>query len=211
MNSIFKKLLKRIFPKRVISIFFRLKPNIYSANIYLLKRDKPFERLRQIDSKFMIRQLSISDSDKLKEFYKNYKHIFPRLKTTAWVALGAIDTTNGKLAYVSWVIKENIDFINDFNINLNSNQFMVRHGYCSHEYRHQGLHTRMEYERLNYCFRNGAKEIFVHIASHNEKGIAFLKNCGYEFYQKNTVINIPLWGIHRRLSSFLRSPFKRVM
>ncbi len=36
---------------------------------------------------------------------------------------------------------------------MKKNQFMVRHGFCALEYRHQGLHTRMEQERINYCIQ----------------------------------------------------------
>jgi len=207
----FLETLKKILPPKVVKVVFSLKPDIHAVNIYILKDNTPIVNLHPIDEKYAIRQLTIDDSEKLKGFYRNYKHILPRLKKKAWVGLAVVDTTNDAIAYVSWVIRENIQFINDFNITMSDNQFMVIHGFCDPKYRHQGLHTRMEQERLNYCFRNGAEEIWVHIASKNERGIATLINAGYKFHSKSRIIRIPIFGIHRRLKSALKNPFKKMI
>ncbi|MFC2152758.1 hypothetical protein ACFLSE_09530, partial [Bacteroidota bacterium] len=202
--------LKKIIPIKFIDFIYNIKPEIHAINIYLLKDNTPIVNLHPIDKKFIIRELNINDTEKLKTFYVNYKHVLPRLKDSAWIGLAAVDTTNEEIAYISWVIKENIEFIKDFKIKMNNDQFMVRHGVCKLIYRHQGIHTRMEQERLNYCFRNGAKQIYVHIASKNKVGIATLINAGYEFYQRNLILRIPYFGVHRELFSALKAPFNNL-
>jgi len=204
-----KNLIKKILPGELIIKLSGLIPVVYSVNIYLLKYRAHIKDLVEIDKKFIIRELTIKDTESLKRFYPNAKSIIPRLYNPAWVGLAVLDSTNGSIAYVSWVIKDNIRFINDFKIDLADNQFMVIHGYCAPEYRHQKLHTRMEQERLNYCFNNGAREIYVHIASKNSVGIATLISSGYEFLKKDRVIYINSLGIYRRLCNFLINPFRR--
>lgn len=94
---------------------------------------------------------------------------------------------------------------------MNKHQFMVRHGYCSPKYRHQGLHTRMDQERINYCILHGATEIFVHIATKNVVGISTLINNGFKFYQKNLIFRIPKWGIYREFFFAIKTPFKKMI
>lgn len=195
----------------ISSFVFSIKPEIYSIDIYLLKNNRYINDLYPIDKKFYIQKLTVDDSDRLKAFYKNYRHILPRLKDNAWVGLAVIDSNNSKIAYISWIIIKNIPFINDFGIFLSENQFMVRHGYCDPEYRHQGLHTRMEQERLNYCYNHGANQVYVHVASKNKAGIRSLKENRFEFYKKSYVIHISRFGVYRRLLSFIKNPFKKIL
>lgn len=203
--------LKAGVTKEIVSYFYSIKPEIYSIDIYLLKDNRLIRDLHPIDKKFYIKELKVNDTERLKAFYKNSKHLLPRLHDDAWVGLAVVDSTNDKIAYVSWIINKNIQFINDFGIFLSENQFMVRHGFCAPEYRHQGLHTRMEQERLNYCYKNGADQVYVHIASKNKAGIRSLTENRFEFYKKSYVIHIGRFGIYRRLSSFIKNPFKKVL
>jgi len=197
--------------KEIVYYFYSIIPEIYSIDIYLLKDNRLIKDLHPIDKKFYVKGLTINDSERLKSFYKNSKHILPRLHDDAWVGLAVVDSTNNKIAYVSWVINKNIQFINDFGISLSENQFMVRHGFCAPEYRHQGLHTRMEQERLNYCYKNGADQVYVHKASKNKSGKRSLMENRFEFYKKSYVIRIGRFGIYRRLLSFIRNPFEKIL
>ena len=197
--------------KEIVYYFYSIIPEIYSIDIYLLKDNRLIKDLHPIDKKFYVKGLTINDSERLKSFYKNSKHILPRLHDDAWVGLAVVDSTNNKIAYVSWVINKNIQFINDFGISLSENQFMVRHGFCAPEYRHQGLHTRMEQERFNYCYKNGADQVYVHIASKNKSGKRSLMENRFEFYKKSYVIRIGRFGIYRRLLSFIRNPFEKIL
>lgn len=211
MNRTIKDLLKKIVPPKLVTLLYSIKPDIHSVDIFLLRRNELISDLQPIHEKFIVRQLTINDTEKLKAFYSKSKHILPRLKTTAWIGLAVFDTTKDKIAYVSWIIKENIPFINELGINMSEKQFMVRHGVCALEYRHQGLHTRMEQERINWCIKNGANEIFVHIGSKNIKGIGPLKKSGFEFLFKKKIISIPILGVYREINSAIKSPFKKVM
>lgn len=206
-----KTFFKKIISEKLVKAYYSIKPEIHSANIYILKNAPLIENLSPIDKKFTIRQITKNDTENLKKFYANYKHVLPRLETTAWVGLAAIDSTNGNIAYISWVVKENIQFLIDLNIIMSKNQFMVRHGFCNPKYRHQGLHTRMEEERINWCIRNGATDLWVHIATKNKRGIQTLLDAGYVYLFKKKIIRIPLFGVHRELFSFLKSPFKKVL
>ena len=183
MSNSFKSFLKKIIPNSFILFISKLIPKIQITNTYLLKRDKPIENISPIDSKFYIRPINLDDEDKLRKFYashSNYNKIIePRLKGNSWVGIAVIDSTNKKIAYVSWIIIKNINFLSEFKIILNDTQFFMRHGYCLSEYRHMGLHTRMEQERINYCIKNGAKEIFIQIANNNLKGIESVENNGF--------------------------------
>ena len=87
----------------------------------------------------------------------------------------------------------------------------MRHGYCHPQHRHQGLHTRMEQERINYCINNGANEIYIQIGSKNIKGHESVTNNGFQFIKKNYTIRIPALSVYRDFFSFLKSPFKRVI
>ena len=210
-----KSIIKKIVPEKILSSIYSIKPSIQATNTYLLKKDKPIENLYPIDKKYIIRILNIDDKEELRRFYSQSrsfdKLILPRLKTTAWIGLAVIDTTKNTFAYVSWIIMESTEFIKDFKINLNKNQYFLRHGYCSPQYRHQRLHTRMEQERINYCIHNGANEIFIQIGNRNEKGKASVKNNGFMFLQKNYILRIPALGIYRELFSALKSPYRRVI
>ncbi len=198
--------------RRFIGIYI---PRISKNNTYILKKEYPIVELNNINEKFYIRKLELKDKEAIWVAYGKKENfdiqILPRLKNDAWVGLAVFNQDNNEIAYISWIIIKNTPFIKEFGINLKSNQFFLRHGFCVPKYRHQGLHTRMEQERINYCVKHGANEIFIQIGSKNKKGIESVTNNSYSFYQQNYIILITGLGIYRELLSFLKNPFKRII
>jgi len=177
-------------------IFRRIKSLIIIENIYLLKQDKEITDLQVINKKYQIRTITENDIQELKRI-SNYRketcfedEMLPRLKNKNWVGLATIDTTNREIAYLAWVVKKNVDFINEMKIKLKSNQIFIKDGYCVPKYRHQFIHQRMMQERINFCIRNGANEIFVGILNANKKGIQNVTEFGFELFQKNFLFKI---------------------
>ena len=210
MNKIFKiKILLSI-----INTISKYIPKLQKTNTYILKRSTPITELFPIDKKFIIRRLTLDDEFRLIKFYgspKKYEKVIkPRLEGNSWIGLVVEDSTNANLAYISWVISKNIEYISDFNICMTEKQFFMRHGYCSPEYRHLGLHTRMEQERINFCIKNGANEIFIQIACSNFKGIDSVVSNGFKFMQMNYILRIPAINLYRELYATLKNPFKTI-
>ena len=204
-----------------------LLPNKYNNHQNKLKIsfDKSFEY--SIKSKAFI----LNSDNKLKKAYSfRYGNYFeriamPRLKDSRWVCLVVENKINRDFAYVSWVVKGNVDFINDLGIKLKHNQFFLRDAYCVPQYRRQGLNTRMDQERINYCVAHGANEILFQIGDKahadqniirkakeynedwNEKGekleLAHLKT--------NYILIIPRFNIHNDIFSFINSIIKKII
>ena len=214
MNTI-KKIIRTALPLKFRVLIYELTPKFQPTNTYMLNRTNKITDLSAIDKKFFNREIPKKDVALVAKAYgqKGFvmNTILPRLKDSSWVGLAVIDETTQNIAYISWIIRKNIPFINEFSIFLNRNQFFLRHGYCVPVYRHQGLHTRMEQERINYCIHNGATEIFIQIGSNNMKGQKSVLDNGFKFYQKNTIIRIPRFGVYQELNSFLKNPFMRVV
>jgi len=212
-----KPLLRKIFPKRSRIFLWRLIPRIQRTNTYLLRNPQFFETISSIDPKFEIRQIGLNDLEKLKKTYSDRgpemfrNKIPPRLNSPDWVGLAVVDSSNGEIAYISWIVTKSIEYFKEFNIDLEAGQFFLKDGYCSTYYRHQGLHTRMEQERINYCIRNGANEILIQILNANEKGKASVLNNGYEFLQQNLILSFPVLKIYREINSVLKNPFKKIV
>ncbi|MFP4024591.1 MAG: hypothetical protein ACLFVR_08690 [Thiohalospira sp.] len=184
-------------------------------NTYILNNPKLIANLRPIDHIYGIKRITWDDEQMLKDFYsdpKRYARKIPkRMNSPEWVGLSVIDTTNGNIAYIAWVITKSIKYFEEFGVKLKNGQFLLKDGFCHPEYRHQGLHTRMEQERINYCIKNGAHEIFVQIHDSNKGGINSVLNNGYKLYQQNYVIQWPVFHVYRSLKGFLRNPFKKVV
>ena len=212
-----KNLLRKVVPANVRSLVLRSIPRIKYINTYVLRRNGIIENLTEIDKKFVIRKINLEDADKLKKAYsfRSEKYFLrnglPRLNNQSWQGLAVIDSDTNDIAYVSWVILKNVDFIDDLKIKLGKNQFFVRDGYCVPTYRHQGLHTRMEQERINFCVRNGANSIFVLIENKNEKGkISVIEN-GFKLFQQNIYLVIPAFGVYHEFFTALKYPFKSLV
>ena len=187
--------MKRFF-HIIRGILRRIKRVIIVENIYLLKQGKEITDLQVIDGKYQIRVINEKDIDELKK-YSNYRkktyfedEMLPRLKNKNWIGLAVLDKSNREIAYIAWVVKRNVDFINEMKIKLKSNQIFIKDGYCVPKYRHQFIHQRMMQERINFCIRNGANEIFVGILNANKKGIQNVTDFGFKLFQKNFLFKI---------------------
>ena len=142
---------------------------------------------------------------------KAERKIKSRLANSAWVPLAVVDTTNGQIAYVAWVIAKSIPYFEEFGIQLKDGQFLLKDGYCSPDYRHQGLHTRMEHERINFCIQNGAKVIFIQIHDSNKKGVKSVLENGYVLYKQSNVILWSIFSTYRSLTGLMKNPFKKII
>jgi len=191
-------------------IFRRIKSLIIIENIYLLKQYKEITDLQVINKKYQIRIVTKNDIEELKRI-SNYRketyfedEMLPRLENKNWVGLATIDTTNREIAYIAWVVKKNADFIDEMKIKLKSNQFFLKDGYCVPKYRHQFIHQRMMQERINFCIRNGANEIFVGILNANKKGIQNVTDFCFKLVQRNYLLNL------KRKKLFFTSKVKKL-
>ena len=215
MRHQIKSIVRKILPEKVRSVLYGAIPHIRRVNTYILKRDILIKDLHQIDSRYLIKQIGMDDREKLQKAYsyRSAKYFvrrgLPRLKNPAWVGLAAIDTTNSDIAYIAWIVKENMQFNLDYGIIMKQNQFFLKDDFCIPHYRHQGIHTRMNQERINYCINNGANEMFVQIWHRNKKGISFVLNNGFTLYQKNLLLFMEKYGIYRELFSALKAPFQK--
>lgn len=192
-------------------------PKVYLVNTYLNKTPNPIVILTPIGPNFEIRPLEMSDVDELRvaNSYRgnnSFDHkILPRLKSKEWLGLAVFDTSNGSIAYTSWIIKQTIPYFEEFGVKLKANQFLLKDGFCVPHYRHQGLHTRMEQERINFSLKNGASELFIQIHDSNKKGIASVEGNGFKLFKKNYVLSWPIFYMFRNLKAALINPFKRVI
>lgn len=212
-----KSIIRKYIPYTLRHFIWSIIPKIEVLNTYILKQEEPIRELSAINSKFEMKTVSEKDWDALKVAHdirgpKAFKHKIPqRLKNPEWIGLAIFDKTNGNIAYIAWVITKSIKYFEEFGIKMKPTQFLLKDGYCIPEYRHQGLHTRMEQERINYCIRNGANEIFIQIHNKNMKGKDSVINNGYTLYQQNKILIIPGLNVYRELHSAIRNPFKRII
>ena len=214
---LFKNILRTIIPKDVRFFISGSWPKIHKINTYILKNPVYIESLSQIAEKYSIREISWDDGEKLQKAYDfrspdSYRRkVISRLNAREWTGLAVFDKATNDIAYIAWIINGSIRYFEEFGIFLKQGQYLLKDGYCVPEYRHQGLHTRMEQERINYCLRNGAREIFIQIHDSNKKGIVSVTENGYELYRQDYVIQWPVFNIYRALRGFLKSPFRKVV
>lgn len=216
LNTI--KIIGRAFlPKKLRVFLWNITPRFARVNTYLLKKNQRIEPLFAINEKYSIRTVSWDDLERIKQFesYRNLRKfplkIPPRLQAGVWIGMAIIDSENDQIAYLSWVVKESIPYFEEFGIRMSSNQFLLKDGFCIPPYRHQGLHTRMEQERINFCIANGANEMFIQIHNSNKGGIKSVTENGYKLYQQNIVIQWPIFNVYRSLRAFLKFPFRRIV
>lgn len=211
-----KKLLRFLLPRKVREWLIIIIPKFHKVNTYILKNPTIFY-LTKINNNFIIKKLQREDIEVIRvaESHRNPKKfankIIPRLNSPDWIGLAVFDKSNGEIAYLAWIIVKSIPYIEEFDIYLKANQFLLKDGYCVPHYRHQGLHTRMEQERINYCVQNGATEIFIQIHNVNKKGIKSVLGNGYTLYKQNLIIHWPIFNVYRSLKGFLKNPFKKII
>ncbi|HPI68631.1 MAG TPA: hypothetical protein PL003_05355 [Bacteroidales bacterium] len=212
-----KRILRYLLPKQVRLFFWSIIPKVHVVNTYILKNPELITNLPPIDKKFQIKQVTWADEMELKKAFHfqgpdAYRSKVPaRLRSGDWTGLAIFDNCNGRIAYIAWIIIRSIRYFEEFGVHLKPRQFLLKDGFCVPEYRHQGLHTRMEQERINYCVRNNADTIFIQILNSNKKGIDSVINNGYVLYNQRKIIQWSLFGVYRELWSFLRSPFRKIV
>lgn len=216
MDKNLKKVLRTFIPKVIRPILWDTIPKFYIVNTFILTKPEYCNRLPKIDSNYIIAD-SVCKIEKYIRFEsdlgnrKSTQRIESRLNTGVWIPLSIIDSTNGDIAYNAWIITKSIPYFEEFGINIKQGDYLLKDGSCLPQYRHQGLHTRMELERINYCIQRGAKNIYIQIHNSNKKGIKSVLGNGYRLYQKNIVIQWPVFDIYRSLVGFIKNPFRKVV
>lgn len=212
-----KEVLKYLIPIEVRVFLLGLIPRIYLLNTYLLNHPQFINNLCSISEKYLIRTIGWNDEQKIRKAHSFRgpgafsKRIPDRLNSSEWVGLAVFDKNNGDIAYMAWIIINSIRYFEEFGVHLQAGQFLLKDGFCVPEYRHQGLHTRMEQERINYCVRNGATEIYIQIHNNNEKGKDSVIKNGYKLFHQRYIIQWPAFNIYRDLKAFLKNPFVKVV
>jgi hypothetical protein len=208
---------KKYLPLWFRHFIWKCIPKFHLINTYKLHIKSPIVNLKVISDNYYIREVNDNDMGKLEKAHNirgklTFKRKVPgRMASSAWHGLAVFDKTTGDIAYIAWVIDRAIPYFDEFGIKLNKGQFLLKDGYCLPQYRHQGLHTRMEQERINYCVRNEGKEIFIQIHDSNKGGVNSVFNNGYELYQQGYVIQWPIFNIYRSLKGFFKRPFKIII
>jgi hypothetical protein len=163
-----KNTIRSLIPEKFRLLLWSLMPKFHLMNTYRLEAPV-LKGLIPIDPGFEIREISERDDEKLiKAYYyqgrKAYINKVPsRMNSGAWKGLAIFDKATGDIAYIAWIVIKSIRYLEEFGVRLEKNQYLLKDGFCVPEYRHKGLHTRMECERINYCVNNGAKKIFIQI------------------------------------------------
>ncbi len=217
MQKFIKKIVRVLFSERIREKLGPYYPRFYRVNTYLKSDLANPLSVPSIGAQYQIREVNENDIPALRAAHatrgvKAYQlKVPPRLAAPEWVGLAVFDKANGKIGYIAWVVTKHIPYIGEFGIKLGPGQFLAKDGYCVPEYRHQGLHTRMEIERLNYCIRHGAREVFIQIHDANKKGVQSVKVNGYRFVRQDMVLAIGGMNIYRPLKAFLKNPFKKIV
>lgn len=212
-----KKMIRLTTPKGFRNYLWRLTPKIHKVNTYRLQNPQEILNLKGIDKKFTIIKVGNEYLPYLKKAYdtrgvNSFKNKVPgRLASKQWVGLAVFDNEENEIAYISWIVIENIPYFSEFGIQLKEGQYLLKDGYCVPKYRGMGLHTRMEQERINYCVRKGAIDIFIQIHNSNIKGVKSVLENNYKVHLKSTVIQWPALNVYRNLRGFLINPFKRII
>jgi len=212
-----KKIARFLIPEKTRILLFRMIPRVSQINTYFLSNPQMIAKMSIIPGKYSIREISPDDTGTLKKAYTTRsklsfeKKIPARLSSDAWTGLAVFDKMNGNPAYLAWVITKSIPYLEEFGIKLKEGQFLMKDGYCFPDYRHQGLHTRMEQERINYCVRHDATGVFTQVHDFNKRGIESVTGNGYKLLKQNYVLHWPIFNIYRNLFSFLRNPIRKVI
>jgi hypothetical protein len=215
LNKLFNTIGRKIIPKKIRIILWECIPKFFVLNTYFLSNPKILKNIKIIDEKYYIRFIDRNDKEKLQNFYNSrriYEKKIPyRLSRSEWKGIAVYDQEDNSIAYLSWIIDTSIPYFEEFGITLKKHQYLLKDGHCKIEHRHKGLHTRMEQERINYCAKKYATDIFIQIHNSNEKGKQSVLNNGYYLYKQNIVIQWPIFNIYRRFSAFLINPFRKVI
>jgi hypothetical protein len=231
MIKFFRNIARVIIPRKARHFVWGLVPKIGVYHTYIITRYNPIVPVFPIDEKFEIKILSKKDFTMLEKAYSYRSNTYfnrvvkPRLDNSNWICLLVVDKLKEEIAYVSWVVIKNVDFITDSRIYLKTNQFFLRDAFCVPEYRRQGLNSRMDQERINFCVSNGANEILFQIAGKAHKDQNIIKQTskycenfnnpmdkeGLIFLKKNYIVMINKLGIHNDIFSLRKLLIKRII
>lgn len=218
MYLFFRKIARLFLPTRIRRFLWSCVPVFYKINTLVIENPAFINTLIPIDDNIQIRIIDNNDLPLIKKFYSYRSEaafkrlIHPRLNAPEFVGLAAIDLKNNEIAYLSWIIINSIPYFEEFGFTLKKGEYLVKDIFVLPKYRHKGLSTRMEQERINYCVkRNDCKRIFTQPLAFNTKGNEAYFKLGYKKIQSNYLIQWPVFNIWRELKSFTKNPFKRVL
>jgi len=213
-----KKIARLIFPPSARHFIASCIPRVYRINTIVLENPTLIEDLMPIEENFTIRVVTKDDIDLLKIFHshkglKSFNHnLIPRLNAPEFIGLAAIDINSNEIAYLSWIIIKSIPYFEEFGINMTQGDYLVKDIFVVPKYRHKGLSTRMEQERINYCVRRGVcKRIYTQPLHNNRKGNEAYVRLGYKLVQTNYLLRWYIFNVFRSLIGFLLNPFKKVL
>ena len=193
-------------------------PRLYRIVTLVLENPDRVTDLVRLPENYTIREVSEEDIDLLKVFSdrkgsRAFKHnTLPRLVAPGFTGLAVINTEKNEIAYLSWVISGSIPYLEEFGINIQEGEYLVKDIFVVPEYRNLGLSSRMEQERINYCLRQGeCRGIYIQILSSNKKGLEVYKKLGYRVLQEDYLIRWYIFNIFRSLNGFVRNPLSRIV
>lgn len=215
---IIKKLMRFLIPYRVRHFIVSCIPRIYRINTIVIENPTIIKNLVPIDESFIIREVTIKDMELLKKFHsykglRSFDHnVIPRLNAPEFIGLAAIDINSNEIAYLSWIIIKSVPYFEEFGIKMTKGEYLVKDIFVVPKYRHKGLSTRMEQERINYCVRRGnCKRIYTQPLYQNVKGNEAYVRLGYKIVQTNYLIRWYIFNVYRSLKGFIRNPFRKVI
>ncbi len=210
-------ILRIIIPKKVRQFLWSCVPRIKKINTFVLIEPMFIHDKVEIDESFVIREVGKNDIDAIKQFHnyrgsKSFDRKVPqRLNSSDFVGLAAIDKETSEIAYLSWIIINSIPYFEEFGFIMEKGDYLVKDIFVVPKYRHRGLSTRMEQERINFCVLRGGKRIYTQPLNINNKGNEAYLRLGYIKLRSNYLIQWPIFNVWRELYSFLKNPFKKVI
>ena len=179
-------LLVRI-PHKILSYL-----NIYWENAYLLTQEiteetisKQHQQLQKFKNIYDIKELTYSDfllgdkniftSDKLKIIKERFN------KKEEYIAFGIIK--NNKLIYSCWLHNNKLILSYGIHIPL-AQDYLFLDDYCSPECRGLGIHTNMNFFRLEYIHKNSKHSVAVLVHTYNTPAIKSQLKAGFNTTKK---------------------------
>jgi len=103
-------------------------------------------------------------------------------------------TKNNKLIYSTWISKNNINFSANYtySIKLDNDQAVLEDSYCHHNYRGNGLHSKMNLYRLMKMVAQGVNLAYVVVVVDNEPALKTQQKSGLKILKQISLLNI--WG-----------------
>jgi hypothetical protein len=216
MTGFLKKTARAILPVSARYFIWSVKPQIFKMNTLILDDYKLSESFIRIPEKYVIKEVTWQDKDALLRFYNsNGANVFERkvpkrLNSKRCRGFAIYDNTSGIIVYCNWIIHQYEEYLGEFGIRPEASFIFWDSSVCLPEHRHQGLHSRMEQELINYSINSGAVSFYMQIHESNVKGNKHALSKGYRLIDTQYVISWPVFGVYRNLKAFLHNPFRRI-